>query len=224
MKNDVLIAISSVNDGTMKKVGYTDPEEVDDNRERFLSQNNIPVNQAVLVQLDYDTNDFCRYYKVGKSEAGDGVAYHSTIASDGLATNEKNLALFLPLADCVGAVIYDPLKKVLMLSHLGRHNLVQDGGRKSIEFLQHEYNIKPEDLEAWLSPAAGESNYPLFDFKNKSLQDVSKEQLISAGVKKEKIEISSIDTTKDHGYFSHSEFLKGNRLLDGRFAIAVMIK
>ena len=110
-----------------------------------------------------------------------------------------------------------------MLSHLGSHNLEQFGGTKSIEFLVENFQSNPKDITVWLSPAAGKDNYPLFAFADRSMHEVATEQLLKAGVNLEHITRSLVDTTKDINYFSHSEFLKGNRDSDGRFAVVTVM-
>lgn len=110
-----------------------------------------------------------------------------------------------------------------MVSHLGRHNLEQFGGTRSIEFLQNFHNVNPSDLIVWLIPAAGKTNYPLFKFKNRSLHEVATEQLTKAGVLTKNIEASPIDSSLDKNYYSHSQFLKGKQEDDGRFCIVAVI-
>lgn len=221
MISHVKIAISKVNDGTMKRVG-NNLLEVDTNRQKFLDKHGASLERAVLVQLDYDSEEFCRYSVVDAGKAGEGMVREGRIA-DGLATREKGLMLFLPLADCVGAVLYDPTHEALMLTHLGRHNLEQNGGQKSVEFMTKQFGTDPSNIEVTLSPSAGAEHYPLHTFDNKSLQEVTCEQLISGGVLPGHITRSAVDTTKDAGYFSHSEYLKGNRESDGRFAIVAAL-
>jgi hypothetical protein len=49
------------------------------------------------------------------------------------------------------------------------------------------------------------------------------EQLETAGITPDNITDNPADTATDPNYYSHSEFLKGNKPTDGRFAmIAVM--
>lgn len=220
MNKNVLIKVSARADGSMSKAVSTD--ERDKNRRNFLAKNNMAPENTVLVQLDYNSEDFCRYDVANVDAAGEGMVRKGRIA-DGLATQAKDLALFLPLADCVGVVLYDPEHEALMLTHLGRHNLEQHGGQKSVEFMTEQFGTDPVKLEVWLSPSAGAESYPLYAFDNKSIQAVTVEQLETADVRNEHIESSSIDTTRDENYFSHSEFLKGNRESDGRFAVAAML-
>lgn len=220
----MFVAISNVADGTMKKTGHINPKIVDENRRQFLKKYHQTPEQAVLVQLDYNSEDFCRYKTIDETSAGDGIAFAPSIISDGLVTKTPGLVLFLPLADCVGAVLYDQTQHILMLSHLGRHNLEQNGGQRSVEYLMQEHNINPAHVKLWLSPSAGKDSYPLYQHDHKSLQDVTITQLINAGINKNNIIPSSIDTTKDSRYFSHSEFKKGNRAEDGRYVMIAMLK
>ncbi|MFI5212871.1 MAG: laccase domain-containing protein, partial [Candidatus Saccharimonadales bacterium] len=76
----------------------------------------------------------------------------------------------------------------------------------------------------WLSPAVGSASYPLQAFGNRSLHEVIIEQLVQAGIRREKIEVSQIDTAKSNDYFSHSQYLAGQRESDGRFAIVAMMR
>ena len=221
MNSQVKIAVSTVNDGSMKRNGG-DVDQIDNNRRKFLVRHETTLEDTTLVQLDYNSDDFCRYNVVDELAKGEGMTRDGRIA-DGLATKTPGVTLFLPLADCIGVVLYDPEHEALMVTHLGRHNLQQHGGEKSVEFMKEQFGTDPAKLEIWFSPSAGGENYPLFAFENKSLAEVASEQLLRAGVVKDHIELSSIDTTKDTEYFSHSEFLKGNRPIDGRFTMAATL-
>jgi copper oxidase (laccase) domain-containing protein len=213
---------STVSDGTMKTING-DRETARQNRVKFLERNGTDPANATLHTLSYDTDDFCRYKVLSDADKGDGITRDSTFVADAVVTTIPSHVLLLPLADCVGAVIHDPTKSILMLSHLGRHNLEQFGGTKCIEFLIEKYDVNPGNLTVWLSPAAGKDNYPLFAFNNRSMHDIATEQLQKAGIKPDSIVASPIDVTTDTHYFSHSQFLKGNRDVDGRFCVVAMM-
>jgi copper oxidase (laccase) domain-containing protein len=221
MPEDVRIMISSVADGSMSK----DVDEVTKrkNREKFLKRYDVTLEQSVLVRLEYEGDNYQRYCEVGFEHKGDGMSFDSSIVADALFTRVPGIALFLPVADCVAAVLYDRENRVLGLSHLGRHNLLQQGGTASVKFMQQEFGTRPEALSVWLSPAAGRSNYPLHDFENRSLHEVTLQQLRSAGISMDNITIDSRDTTTDPSLFSHSEFLRGSRKQDGRQAVVAMM-
>jgi copper oxidase (laccase) domain-containing protein len=221
MPEDVRIAMSAAADGSMSK----DVDEVTrrNNREKFLKLHDLSLEQSVLLRLEYTGDDYKRYYEVGFEQKGDGMSFGSSIVADALFTRAPGIALFLPVADCVAAVLYDGQNRILGLSHLGRHNLLQQGGTASVQFMQREFGTPPEAISVWLSPAAGRSNYPLHDFENRSLHEVALQQLLDAGVLAGNVTIDSRDTTMDPTLFSHSEFLRGNRTVDGRQAVVAMM-
>lgn len=218
----LIIATSTVSDESMKSIDRN-YASVLSARTAFLQINDIDPADTTLVQVTYDTDDFCRFQTLINDDRGDGITRQATIEADALVVTEPGHALFLPLADCIGAVIHDPIKNILMVSHLGRHNLEQFAGTKCIEYLTKNHGIDPQDLSVWLSPAAGKENYPLYTFDNRGLHEVAVEQLINAGVLKDKITASPIDSSVDQNYFSHSQYLKGARDTDGRFAIVAVI-
>ena len=172
--------MSAVADGSMSKA--VDDDERRHNRQKYLEKHGISIEQSVLVCLKYEGDNYRRYYTVGSDQAGDGMTYESSVVSDGLFTQNKNLALFLPVADCIGAVLYDPVHQILGLGHLGRHNLLQAGGTGLVEYMVNEFGSNASDIEVWLSPAAGRENYPLYDFANRSMHEVATEQLLAGGV------------------------------------------
>ena len=221
MNQNVLIALSDVDDGSMSK--GVELATRDSNRMTFLEKSGISLEQTVLVHLTYESHDFTRYKTIDSSSKSDGIIRDPSSSTDALFTQEKGLALFLPIADCIGMVMYDSVNHVLGLSHLGRHNLVQKGGSASIRYMKDHFGTEPHELEVWLSPAAGKSSYPLNDFKGQSLHEVATEQLLSAGADMENIVIDDRDTTKDESLFSHSEFLKKNRSVDGRQSVVAMM-
>jgi copper oxidase (laccase) domain-containing protein len=213
---------SNVSDGSMKSLNG-DQAAARHNRVAFLEKNGIDPAETTLHTLSYGGENYCRYVTLNDKSKGDGILRDSTIDADAVVVTQPNHAILLPLADCIAAVIHDPTKNILMMSHLGRHNLERFGGTKCIEYLVANYSVNPADLTVWLSPAAGKENYPLYAFENRSLHDVATEQLIVAGVVKENITASPIDSSTDQNYFSHSQFLKGNQDTDGRFAVVAVL-
>lgn len=226
-QGEIIAAVSSKSDGNIKKSNM--PSEVtvnvDRDREALLKSLGIGMDQTVLVNIAYDRDDYNRYYTANSNDKGKGILPGTDIeVYDALMTTQPGIALFLPLADCVGAILYDPTKKVLMVSHLGRHNIEQQGALRSVEYMKDNAGVDPNNLKVWLSPSAGKENYPLFAFDNKSQQDVVLEQLKAAGVPAANIETANVDTTTSEDYFSHSQYLKDNSKPNGRFAVVAMLK
>lgn len=217
---NTVVTVSKVSDGSMGK----EAEDVFTNRSRFLEAHTISPEQTVLVHLVYEGDNYCRYDEISLKDGGDGITRLPTRINDALFTRAPGAALFLPLADCVGVVLIDVKQKILGLSHMGRHNLEQFGARMSVEYMQSQFGSDPADITAYMSPAAGQENYPLFTFNNRSMHEVTREQLVAAGITPSHIEAAVEDTTTDTMYFSHSEYLKGHRETDGRHAIVAQLR
>ena len=220
----VIAAVSSQLDGNMS-FSKGDQSETVQNRINFLNKNNLDYQHATLVQVTYDDiKDFTRYKILQDFHKAEGMLKPtSTIMTDALVVTEPGHALFLPLADCVGAIIYDAKQHILMVSHLGRHSTEQQGAAKSIMYLVDQFHSNIKDIKIWLSPAVGEETYPIKSLNNTGLHEAITTQLLAVNIPRSNIEISSIDTATDKNYFSHSQFLAGRRDKDGRFAIVAMM-
>ncbi len=219
----IIVAASSLKDGNMKfGLGDSD-EKVRENRRNFFKQVDIKESQTTLVNLDLENSDFARYYTLTEKQKGAGIVGPPIDIVDALATDKPGYAMFLPIADCIGAILYDPRNKVLMVSHLGRHSTEIHGATKSVKYLQSEFGCQPQDILVWLSPAVGKAQYPLFAFQGRSLHEVNKEHFLNAGIKLENIEISEADTATHEHYPSHSQHIKGKPNKTGRFAVVAMI-
>jgi copper oxidase (laccase) domain-containing protein len=111
-----------------------------------------------------------------------------------------------------------------MVSHLGRHSTEQHGAIKSVEYMTVAYGSSADDILVWLSPSPNGEDYPLWAFANRSFNSVLNEQFAAAGITPDHIESSPVDTVSSLEYYSHSEYLKGNRSVDGRYAIVAMLQ
>lgn len=221
--NKVIAAVSSVQDGNMKFGVSEDDGSVIKNRRKFLEKVGIDIAHTSLVPLTYKTDNFAKYRLVDETDKTDGMTKNSERYADALLTSRAGHALFLPIADCVGVVLYDPVKKLLMVSHVGRHSAEIEGAAKSVRFME-SHGARATNIKAWLSPAVGKATYPLRSFKGQSLHHVITDQLLVSGVPKSNIEASKVDTAHNENYFSHSQFLKGNENTPGRFAVVAMMK
>lgn len=219
----VRAVLSSKEDGSLK-FGLDNDDVTLANRRALLEKAGIDINHTSLVGITYDTDDFVKYRIATTDDKAIGMLRTDMEKHvDALVATEPGHALFLPLADCAGAVIYDPVKKAVMVSHLGRHSVEQSGARKSIEYLKEQLGSNPADLLVWISPSVGKATYPLNAFEGKSLREVIEQQLKDAGVFADHIESSTVDTAHDENYYSHSQFLKGKEVSAGRFAIVAMM-
>ncbi|MDR0591173.1 MAG: laccase domain-containing protein [Candidatus Nomurabacteria bacterium] len=222
----VVIGLSTVTDGDMRLAEKTGDAllAVRANIANFLHRTGFSLEGTALVLMRYDKDDFTQYQVIDGAWAGKGMTLAEAVpAADGLATTARDLGLFLPLADCLGVVLYDPEHQALMVSHLGRHNLLQNGATRSVEFMTKQFSSKPERLQIWLSPAGGKENFPIWARDNKGLRELALEQFAAASVNSKNITSDETDTTISHDYFSHSQSLKTGEGLNKRFAIVARL-
>jgi hypothetical protein len=220
----LVVTMSQVKDGDMTIRKNNIIKDVITSRENFFTKNNISMLQTTHMRTTYDSDNYNRYIEVGDNQKGVGMFDNNAIIADAIITKDLDHALFITVADCIGAVIYDPTKQILMLCHLGRHSIESNGAYKSVEYLIGEYGCNTSELLVWLTPAPGQQNYPLFAFNGHSMKDITLKQLALANIITDNITDSSIDTSLDLRYFSYSEFLRGNRKMYGNNAIVAMIK
>jgi copper oxidase (laccase) domain-containing protein len=220
----VIASVSSLTDGNMK-FDIGDTETVIKNRAAFLKKTGIDPLSTTLVALTYDTDDFTKYRIVTHDDKAVGVLNRRNIEhADALVATTPHHALLLPLADCVGVILYDTRHRILMVSHLGRHSVEMEGAKKSVMYLKDQFASQSADIKVWLSPAVGKDTYPLNKFDGKSLHEVILSQLYDAGISGDNIEVSSVNTATSEHYFSHSEYLKNPAAPNGRFAIVAEMR
>lgn len=233
--DDLLASISSKDDGTMldRAIGVHDGSIVS-NRTRFCDQIGIDYKDVVYQRIIYSGDR--TYNLICEVDGGSTAKWTSEVVADALFTKSRNVALMLPVADCVATVIYDPVQKTLAMLHLGRHSTLTDLLSRMIGKFITE-GSKTEDLIVWMSPNAQASNYVMdfFDHAGEpswqgyfyksddgyhlDMQGYNAAICRQAGIKEGNIYQSDIDTTISDDYFSHS---KGD--VSGRFVAVAMMR
>jgi copper oxidase (laccase) domain-containing protein len=223
--DEVVVALSSIDDGNMS-FKYDETDVVLENRHAFFKQAGVDIHDATIIQVSFENVvDFARYTTLTDEQKGEGMFEPgSNLIADALVVTKPGHAIFLPVADCTVTVIYDPRHRILMVSHLGRQSAEVNGGQKSIEYLTREFGSDPKDLKVWLGPAVGKATFPIFALDNKGLHESILEQLRAAGVLDVNIEVNSVDTATSPDYFSHSAFLRGDKAVQGRFAVIASMR
>jgi len=219
----VTVALSYVSDGSMYNRNDMFDANVITARKAFLKNQNITIDQTTRLKVVFERDDYCRYVEIDESTKGDGIQDNNGPIVDAIITRNTHHALFLPVADCVGAVLYDPEHNILALAHLGRHSLEQLGAQKIVEHLAETYASNPASLKVWLTAAAGKDVYQIWKLDNKGMKEATFEQLLQAGIAPDNIIDDPADTTSNKAYYSYSEYLKGHRPVDGDHAIVAMM-
>ena len=214
------IGISDVHDGSMRFLGEGNEAEIIKRQNSLGKLIGLEGGNVARIRTVYEgRNEYTFYDEVN----GDNISEYSInnnepkiLISDGLVTKRKDVGLLLPLADCVGVVVYDVEKHILGLLHAGRHNVEQYGPEKFIKFLCDKYECDPVNLKVFFSPCA--QNYQIHALDNQKMSDAVFEQLTKAGVLAENIDNPGIDTVTDDKYPSCS-----NGDYKTRFAVVVRL-
>jgi polyphenol oxidase len=156
------------------------------------------------------------------------------LSGDALVTNREDGALVIQTADCQAVIIIDPVRRVVANIHSGWRGSIGNIIGRTIRAMTAGYASRPRDLRCGIGPSLGPCcaefvNYreeipasfwhyryagDHFDFWN-----ISRDQLLAAGVLPDHISISGICTKcNQHLFFSY----RGNQQT-GRFATVVGI-
>ena len=233
---ELLIAVSSKDDGTMlNRIRGRHVAEVLENRHRFCDQIGVKYDDVVYHVISYDRAQ--TFDNIAEVTEADTVKYNNEgIFADALYTETAGIGLFLPVADCIATVIYDPKRRALMLAHLGRHSTVAQLISQAVQYFV-ERGSQAKDLQIWMSPSITQKNYRMDYFNHTNdtnwqnfcrqtadgiyldMQGFNRSLAVQASVPADNIVISPIDTADDPNYFSHSAGDTG-----GRFAVLAEMK
>lgn len=232
-------AISTVAHGNMSfKYGAID--QVITNRQNWLKQLNITPTNCVTAELAHGTD----IVLATKQTAGQNILNPDyTLRGDAIVTQEKDLYLFLIVADCLIWFVFDPINQVVALIHSSRVNSENNIVGKTIDFLQQKFNSNPENLIIGSSPFIQQCCYafPNIDRLNPiiwreyvwrgndnmwhiDLGALNHNQLTASGVQAKNIYLAHDCTFESSDYFSHHRDQVSNQPDQGRFAALIGLK
>ena len=232
LPKELLVAVSSREDGTMldRSLGDRHASEIVTNRKKFCDEAGVKYEDCAYQIISYTPEATFRVITEVAEPNAEGIV------TDVLYTERPGVGLFLPIADCVGTIIYDSTRKALALAHLGRHASLADTITKTIEFFAKK-GSEPSDLHIWMAPSVKQQSYRMEYFKKATdplwkdyyvekdggfyldMQGYNRSRAITAGVLSGNIIISPVDTATDKNYFSHSQ---GDH--EGRFAVVAELR
>ncbi len=204
------------------------------NRFKFCQAVGVDFNKVVASgQVHGD-----RVAVVDERQAGQRLA-----DTDGLVTRTPQLPLLLFFADCVPLLLYDPVRKVIGLSHAGWKGTFQSIGPRTLSIMQHAFGSDPEDCLIGIGPSIGPDDYEidepvmdkirsrwadveLFSRSNRAnhwmlnLWEWNRLQMIEAGVPEANIVISGV-STRQHSDLFFSHRASGGKT--GRFGVLMAL-
>ncbi len=152
----------------------------------------------------------------------------TTIEADGLTTTEKDHALLIKTADCQPILMCDTTGEYLLAIHSGWRGNRQDYPIIAVQEFCNFYNLNPKDILAVRGPSLssaiaefinynsewGEDFNTWYNAKNKTvdLWQLTKDQLIKAGLEKENIYSLDLCTySNNHMFYSYRQVPKSGR-------------
>lgn len=203
------------------------PESVQENRRRFFAA------------LGFDEAQTASSHQVHGAEVLTAVRPGRYDGYDALITQEKDLLLNVSVADCTPILVFDSGQEVIAAVHAGWKGTTLGILSRTLEKMQREFGTKQENCYAHIGACIDGCDYEVdedvagrFDpafaqwdpRKGKFLLDLkaaNRAQLLAAGLRPERIEVSPFSTvTHNSDFFSH-RFEKG---LTGRMLAAIGLK
>ena len=137
---------------------------------------------------------------------------------DALVTNVAGLGLLIQQADCQAVLLFDPVKKVIGIVHVGWRGSVADIISATISTMNSIFSTDPADLMAAISPSLGSCCAEFVNFHKELPRSfhgsqvrpnyfdfwaISRDQLYGAGIRPANISIAEICTCCNSDYFSY---------------------
>lgn len=234
----VRVVFSDASDGAMLSGGMNDttPEQAA-NTVRFLEKHSLSTETYAKVGVLYEPDS--TYTEVARVESGGS----DTVLADALYTTVPGKTIILPVADCLGTVVYDPVVHCLGVLHLGRHSSVAGLIEAFTIELADREGSDPRDWWVWMSPGLKQASDALdyFDpaetdeWRDFVSRDVAgkyhidmaghnRSRFVRAGVRPERIIIAPEDTFTDPNYFSHRAALAAGKTSAGRMLLAARLE
>jgi hypothetical protein len=137
---------------------------------------------------------------------------------DALITDLADVGLMIQQADCQAVLLFDPIREVIGAVHCGWRGSVQLILVEAVEAMVKNYGTNPSDLHAAVSPSLGPCCAEFVNYKRELPADflaftvrdnyfdfwqISRAQLVSAGVMADRIRIEGSCTCCSDDYFSY---------------------
>lgn len=248
---DSLFHFSSTRHGGVGEGEYSDfnlsfysgdnPDDVDENRNRFLSMIDIPEENLVI---PYQTHGD-RLLVVDKSflSKPDLEQSKSLHGIDALITDQAGICIGITTADCVPILVFDPVRKVLAAVHAGWRGTVAQLPVKVVFEMVNVFGCKSENLVVGIGPFISQEKFEVGDevveaFREKGfnldavryynrdtgknhpdLGLANKQSLIDAGIPENNIDTTQYCTFENEDMFfsARRQGVKSGRMLTGGY-------
>lgn len=155
--------------------------------------------------------------------------------ADAIITDARDVAIMVKLADCQGVILYDAQEGVISIVHCGWRGNVGNILGHVVGRMQSEFGSRPAEILAAISPSLGPCCAEFITYREIfpasftgfmvrenyfDLWEISRSQLLEAGLKGENVEVAGLCTRcRTDLFYSY----RGEGIT-GRFAALVMLK
>lgn len=231
-------AYSQIQDGNMSFI-WGEDQEVQINRRNFLNQHSTdPDDCVIMIPVHKD-----EIKQVEQNDKGSGIFDQKTAFKiDALLTNQADICLCLLTADCLPIIFFDKKNKVISLGHMGWQGTDLKLAQKIIQKMTNTFRSDPKDIIVIIGPGIHKESYvftpPVIQEEKPEWQpyltklsngqtsiDIityNQDQLLAAGITKENINISPINTVENKNFYSHYRSVQTGES-EGRFMTIVKI-
>lgn len=178
------------------------------NRRRVKEMMSVPC--LLSATQVHDTGIYCLTEPIAEDKRVEGY--------DALITDLPETGLLIQQADCQAVLFFDPVKEVIAAVHCGWRGSVQKILTRVISVMSENYGTDPAHLRAVISPSLGpccaefvnhKDELPV-EFQRFMVRDnhfdfwqISTDQLVNAGMSRERIKTTGVCTCCSEDYFSY---------------------
>ncbi|MBI5193451.1 MAG: peptidoglycan editing factor PgeF [Nitrospirae bacterium] len=144
-------------------------------------QNSLPFKGRVRVGMGFATDNLI----LAKQVHGDDILiidkpvddvkklkeYATAKQCDAIITNQRNVGIGVVSADCLPALLYDPVHSVIAAVHAGWRGTLKGIMSKVVCQMMDMFDCRPEDIVAGIGPVIGECCYEVGDIVAKPINE-----------------------------------------------------
>jgi YfiH family protein len=150
---------------------------------------------------------------------------------DALMTDRRGVGLMIQHADCQAILLHDPRRSAIAAVHCGWRGSAIGIIEKTVQAMSSCYQSRPEDMVACISPSLGPccaefinhhqelpASFQAFQTRSNHFDfwQISRSQLMAAGLDPEQISMAGICTSCSPDYFSYRRAVRLGNGITGR--------